>query len=401
MKKFKWLFIIIILLLVSGCWQYRELNDLAIVSAIGVDKIDTEYLVTVQVINTRKQSHTIQAGEETTVTIYEAKGKSIQEALNMISLECPKELYLGHIDIVVIGEETARTGIKDYIDFFLRDREVRKIYPFVFAKGAMATDVLKILPPIIILPGTNLANMIETADEINGVISNRRFDNVLDCMYKRGRHAGVTAIEIVNQSEKGDSLDNLSESKPKTKLMITGPAVMRDDKLVGFLNNREGFGYNIIRKQVKRAVITFPCDKDNNYGSVTIDSPKVKLDTKIKNNKPFTSIKIDIASSLTSYNCKLDLSKDKNITKVENMIVKETESIIKDVIYAAQKIHKTDVLSFDEKIYQNYYKDWEKIEKNWDEIFPTVKYEIKVNARINSIGSVINPAPKGGEKNDY
>ncbi|MDD2490361.1 MAG: hypothetical protein PHY26_03835 [Bacilli bacterium] len=212
MKKFKWLFIIIILLLVSGCWQYRELNDLAIVSAIGIDKIDNEYLVTIQVVNTRKQSHTIPAGEETAVTIYEAKGKSIQEALNMISLECPKELYLGHIDIVVIGEETARTGIKDYIDFFLRDREVRKIYPFVFAKGAMATDVLKILPPIIILPGTNLANMIETADEINGVISNRRFDNVLDCMYKRGRHAGVTAIEIVNQSEKGDSLDNLSES---------------------------------------------------------------------------------------------------------------------------------------------------------------------------------------------
>ena len=43
MKKI--IFIIGIVLLISGCYDYRELNDMSIVSGIGIDYVDNQYKV--------------------------------------------------------------------------------------------------------------------------------------------------------------------------------------------------------------------------------------------------------------------------------------------------------------------------------------------------------------------
>ncbi|MGC6588562.1 hypothetical protein ACPV3A_26915 [Paenibacillus sp. Dod16] len=42
---------IVIMLLLSGCWSRRELNDLAIAVAAGVDWVEGRYRLTVQVAN--------------------------------------------------------------------------------------------------------------------------------------------------------------------------------------------------------------------------------------------------------------------------------------------------------------------------------------------------------------
>jgi len=51
MKKFLIIFYSIFLV---GCQNYRELNNSAIVSAIGIDKDDNNYKVSVQIANTEK-----------------------------------------------------------------------------------------------------------------------------------------------------------------------------------------------------------------------------------------------------------------------------------------------------------------------------------------------------------
>ncbi|MBH9787576.1 Ger(x)C family spore germination protein, partial [Clostridioides difficile] len=52
MAKLNWICLLCILtLLLSGCWSKRELNELAIVVALGIDKIDEEYEITVQIVD--------------------------------------------------------------------------------------------------------------------------------------------------------------------------------------------------------------------------------------------------------------------------------------------------------------------------------------------------------------
>ena len=117
MKILKILIVLVFSIFMTGCWQYIELNDIAIVTAVGIDKEGKEYHLSVQIVNAKKQTKDYSAAEESLVTVYDAKGKTLGEALNKISLESPFELYFGHIDMVVIGEATARLGIREYIDF--------------------------------------------------------------------------------------------------------------------------------------------------------------------------------------------------------------------------------------------------------------------------------------------
>ena len=49
MKKI--LIIILTLLLCTGCFDYKEINDLAIINAIGVDYENDEYVITLEILN--------------------------------------------------------------------------------------------------------------------------------------------------------------------------------------------------------------------------------------------------------------------------------------------------------------------------------------------------------------
>ena len=52
MAKINWICLLCILtILLSGCWSKRELNELAIVVALGIDKIDEDYEITVQIVD--------------------------------------------------------------------------------------------------------------------------------------------------------------------------------------------------------------------------------------------------------------------------------------------------------------------------------------------------------------
>ena len=401
MKTVKILIILGFVLMTSGCWNYRELNDMALVQAVGIDKEADGYQISVQIVNVKKQAKESNTEMESPVVVYEGKGKTLSEALNKIELQIPKELYIGHIKTVVVGEETAKLGIRDYLDFLLRDREVRKIYPFFIAKGSKAVDVLKVLTPIETLPSVNLVEMINTSQKTNGEVTNRAFDNVLMCLYTRGRHPGVPAVEIVGAVEEGEKLENISDSTPNARLSLTGPAVFKEDRLVGYLEDKEGLGYNIMRNMVNSSIITFPCDDAGNYGSVKMDKPKISTNTKIENGKPLGEVKLETTATIIEYNCKLNIKEPDNIKKIEKMVNREVKSILESAIITTQKKFGSDIIGFGENLYRNDYKNWLKFEDNWDETFSTMPYKIEVKTTINNTGDITIPAKEGGTSEKY
>ena len=56
MKKL--LILLIIPFILSGCYDYNELNDLAIISGIGIDYENEEYIVTYEILSTKKEGET-------------------------------------------------------------------------------------------------------------------------------------------------------------------------------------------------------------------------------------------------------------------------------------------------------------------------------------------------------
>ena len=88
MKKI--IFILLIPLFLGGCYDYQELNDLAIISGIAIDYED-DYEVTFEVLECQKEN------DEKTSYV-KATGKTISEAFANASLKIPKFLATPFIE---------------------------------------------------------------------------------------------------------------------------------------------------------------------------------------------------------------------------------------------------------------------------------------------------------------
>ena len=66
MKKI--ILLLIPILLLTGCHNYRELNELAIATAVEVDKIDDKFHLLVQVANPKNQNDASSANQPQFVT---------------------------------------------------------------------------------------------------------------------------------------------------------------------------------------------------------------------------------------------------------------------------------------------------------------------------------------------
>lgn len=392
MKYVKIIIVSLTILLLTGCWNYHELEDLAIVGGIGIDREADVFNISVEVLNAKKVASNTGSGggggsEETPSVVYEAKGKTIREALNNIVLESPVKLYIGHMNLLVIGEETAKDGIYEVLDFFMRDFESRKRFPTFIVQDAKASDVLKIIKPLDTVISSNIQTSAENTAAINGVISNRLFDEILMCLYQVGRHPTISAIKIIKPSKVGESNDNLSSSEPETTIKIIGSAVFKNDKLVGYLNEKESIGYTIIRDTAQSITVSFPCDDKGNYGNLAIDSVKNNLEVNVEKGKPIAKINVTGNAALVEYNCKTDLKNEKNIKEMKKIADKELEKIIEKTITTTQKEFRSDILGFGERLYKDNNSYWEKHKKNWDDTFSKMDYKIKTDIKIERIGS--------------
>ena len=56
------------LLLLTGCYNYQELNKIGIISAIEIDKKDDLFKVTAQIVNPKNQNDTSSANQPYFIT---------------------------------------------------------------------------------------------------------------------------------------------------------------------------------------------------------------------------------------------------------------------------------------------------------------------------------------------
>ena len=145
--KIKLLIPILFLFILTGCWNYRELNDLAIATGIAIDKSEDGFEVSVLISNARKAQVSTKEGESQT-SVYSENGKTITEALRNINLKFPKEIYIGHLSVIVINEEIAKEGLYPILDYFLREPESSKRFYSIIARDCKAKEVISVLSPL-------------------------------------------------------------------------------------------------------------------------------------------------------------------------------------------------------------------------------------------------------------
>ena len=369
MKKiFVVVFTLFILLLSSGCYNYKEINEMAIVSSIGIDKDDKndKYIVSAQIMNSKESEDS----EDSQIIVYTKEGDTIHEALRNVTLESPRKLYGNHLSKIVLSEEVAKEGIDNVLDTFNRLSEVRNEFIITVVKDNKASDVLKVLTSTETIPAEYVKLSLKIADETSGLTYTTKLDEFISLYLKKGIDPVVPVLKIDKKSKKGTTIDNITTTDPMSKIVIENLAVTNKGKLETYLKSEEVIGYNFLRNQIQKMIIPVKCDDKNNYASIAVLKNKTKSNTSKKDNKYIINFDINSEAIITEYNCESNLKNEKVIEKLEKDTEKKINRYIKKSL-DKQKETKGKFLGLERLIYLDYPKY-----KNEDY---SVKYNVKVN----------------------
>lgn len=390
MKLKRLLFILIILstIFLTGCWSSREINTLAIAVCIGIDKTENGYLVTEQVLNPRAIATKVTA--ESPVVIYTAEGDDLAEIVRRFTTQSSRIFYNADLRMVVFGEDVAKDGIQNILDYFLRNYEYRTDFYFVIAKNSTANEVLGILTPIESVPGFSMYISLKMSEEKWAAMKSVRIIELVNSIIADGDNPVLTGIEISQDEISPKSTDMLKQSGKYKKLKYTGLGAFNKDKLVGWLDEDESKGYNYITDNVKNTIEH--ADYDSKV-KITYEIINAKSRTKVYflENKPAIEVKIKTKCNIEIVEGEFDVSAEENKQVLNELLASKVKLLCEKALNKAQKELKTDIFGFGEAIHRKYPKTWEKLKDDWNDKFTDLPVNITVEAETKQLGQITKP----------
>ncbi len=381
MRKF--ILIVILSFCLTGCGNYRELNDMAIVTGVSIDKIGDKYELGFLIANSPKVETTSKEGEAQT-TVYTASGKTIALAASNLDYKSPKKLYFGHINVVIISEEIGKEGFFKVADYFLRHYESRKRFFLMQSKDNKAKEILKTISPLESFPSQSIASLLKSNKEAQSVVESVDYSTFTSRILEKGYDPILPAITLVGSSKKAEKSKNIESTEPESYLKLEKVAIYKNDKFKGYAGFKEGQSVSIVNSSVAEFKTSFKYrEKEVGFTTERLKSKVLIL------NPSEIQILINGEGFITEINDVVDLENPKIIHKMEKSLNKKIENNVRQTIYKMQFFYKADVFGFGNRVYKKYPKVWKKLEKDWDTIyFPRLKIKINSNITINSTGSL-------------
>ena len=376
----KRIIIFLLLLLLTGCYDHRELNTIAILTAVEVNKVDDNFLVEVQIVNPQAPDKT--ANSQAPYIIYEGNGKTLQDAFRQIKLQLARYIHASHLEIVIINEDIAKEDISEIIDFFIRKPATRAEFYVLIGQSK---DVLKVTTPIDEISATSIKNSLEASSNYLGVTNLVTFNEFINMMVNPNIEIIVPSIRIIGNEKEGSNIENTESTVVDAIYKLENLAIFKNNKLLGYLSEEESFIYNLVRNNINNYIINYECDK-NKYLALEVITGNSKIianDGKIK-------IQVDLSTVINETGCMLDINKEKKMKELEKDINIYLSNMIKKNINNIRDKYNSDVFGFLDYIYKHDYDNYLLVYDNWyNGLFKNYDIRVNSNIKINSKGNII------------
>ncbi|WP_438496445.1 Ger(x)C family spore germination protein [Paenibacillus sp. IHBB 3054] len=380
---------LLIPLLLSGCWERKELNEVAFILGMGLDKAESGYRITMQVVipsSISSQTAGGTSGGGVPVVVSSFTVPTIYESDRQYTLISSRTAYKGHIRVLVIGEELARSGIAEILDVLKRSREPRNDYYVMVAKGTTAEEVLKVLTPLDKIPANKLFSSLDKSYKISAKTTAVSLNKFVDDLLYEGINPVLTGVEVVGNASEGDKMSNLEQSVPKASLLYRSLAVFKKDRMVGWLSDKETIGYNYITDNVVKTSGNVIGDDGR---PIVIEAIRTTTKRKMKmvDGEPHIYIHVKAEGNVQEVLSKDNLEAESVIRqlerKSEERIILRMETAVKQII----ERYNVDVMGFGQLIYRANPKAWARLKQTkGDNYLKSLPVHYKATMSINRIG---------------
>lgn len=375
MKKLSLSLILAMLtIFLTACWDYSEIEDIAIASTIAID-IDRElgeYILNVEIIDIEGTRE----GINLVPIVVESRGKTlIDAARNMIGITS-KTPYWAHTNMIIIGSDLARKGIAPILDWVGRNPETRLSVNVYISRNKTAKEILLASQEFTKIRTFDYEKLQESY-ELLSKMPIKRVSRVINQFQQPELFTVLPTIEL--ESIEGETTSN-----------FIGSAHFAKGKLVGYLSPLDTMKYLFIQDEIKGGILIIPVGQDENV-SLDIYKSRTSINFEFQQGRIYTYVNIKTTVDIAEIDGQFDYTSREGRRLLKEKSDKYLEKEIEDFIGEFQRDVGHDIFAFGNKIKKKHWKIWKSIEKDWDSIFRDLDVIVNCDIEIKGSRNTIKP----------
>lgn len=355
MKKI--ILLIFLTFICTGCYNYKELNELGIVSAMGISKDGDLYNLDIQLLNVLDSEKS--GLNKSPITVISGQGETIFEAARSMNKKTSKVFFLADVDYVFLDQSVLNDGLDEIMDFLIRDTRLSLNFLVVTSTENKSLDILSSISHFDTNSANNLYDAIMNSETRYGGINSLHVRELINNYYAKGKYTIFPNVYIKDTSKSSEN-DSLEDSKSESYVEVKNMVFFKDKEAIE-LTDEETKGVNFLRNKIKNATLTIECDG----GYFTIETLESKMKLKSKLNIDQLNVNGNVGAEIVYYGCKDNLDNADVLKSISKKAEKEVESYITKAFNKSKK-YNYDFLGLGNYIYKNNYKYFDFENKDWN-----------------------------------
>ncbi len=397
-------------LVVSGCGTAVDMEDVGFVVALGVDSEDDgKVRLWLEVAEPGMGVESL-AKQETLLASTE--GDTLYDAFIKLETRSSRNLTLGHVRTIVIGERLARAGLRQAVDALMRDATLR-LKAWVLVTPDPVEEVLSL--SIAGQPaGMFIGSLMQREAQRAGAPSSRIVDLVTH-IEERGVQPLIARVGLARESESaggggggaeggaaqgsasggdgsGTSM-NLSDM-----FVLNGAAVFKGDKMVGWLDARQSAAAVIINSRIQgyEFIHKLSADGDESIGvnlmsaHAEVSIPRECLADAEKVEGCTVEVKVNGLWGMRELISDDQFMTEEGVVALNKSISVRLKRDTDDMLRVIQTELGSDVIGIGEVFRQRMaHSNWKKISGEWDTLFQSLNIKVIVNVAGRRRGQIL------------
>lgn len=377
-RLFPMLSLLLVSLLLTGCWDYIEIESLEFVFGLGVDQVKPEVVVVLEMAKTSG------GGQQTMVEpkVLSTKSQSAATAHRALSNPAGLRTFWSHAYVFLISEQVAQEGIIPAMEHIVRSRHLRSTVWVFITKECTAEEVFKSKPPVANSVSEHLNSIVLMQDAISGFLPLQVWQ-LNQAFAAEGVAAILPTVKLVHQR---------GELVP----IVEGTAVFKRDRMVGWLDGQESDILCLLKGLDQRSYYVVDTKvTDHGYFPITYELVGNRVELKPLVRKDGS---IAVAISLTLElgveeigAAPLSFRDEKLVRSVEAQLATFVTREVRGFLWKIQREYNADILGFGQLFRRKKPEVWRRLGEDWDAQLRDLQVELDVQCKIVFTGTSSEP----------
>ena len=368
-----------------------EMQNIGFVSSFAVDMVDTNFRVTLEVINPIRLKANTTSQQPATLT-YSAIGRTLGDAANQLFLKIPLTIKLNTLQMILIQEEVVKqNSVIQIADYFVRNHDVSQSPPIVIVKDSQAADLLGVFLPFNDITAMSIFFNI---DKIRSKISDFQYyaDDILYLNHLPGKDILLPVVKLVGNQKMGENPQNISILKPPVDVQTDGLAIFRKGKLVDYMSEAERELFAYFYEINSFTSLTVPNDmepaKDAKVFSIKIseNDSKMYVAQWKSLDRPSIQVEIEMSGFIDSYHG-VDNLEQLNQQDLEKLVEASVRNNLLN-LYEKEKRLNAYFLGLGATLYRLSPEKYEQFVRKFSEPMEQIDFDVMVKMEIHFTGDL-------------